>query len=202
MKQYDRTYFDKWYRKRRSQVTTRPELERKVHMVVATTEFVLGRRLRSVLDVGCGEGPWQPILQKLRPGSRYAGIDSSEYAVRRFGRRRNIRLGSFGALDRAGLDDGYDLIVCCDVLHYLTAAELRSGLPAIAQHLDGVSYLEAYTRSDEIGGDMDGLLRRTPKSYRRLFRRAGLLPVGLQCYVPAAMRPMLTALELPAGVGS
>lgn len=202
MKQYDQAYFDKWYRVRRSQVTTRSELERKVSMVVATTEFVLGRRVGSVLDVGCGEGSWQPVLQKLRPGSRYAGIDSSEYAVRRYGRRRSIRLGSFEALDRAGLDDGYDLIVCCDVLHYLTAAQLRSGLPLIADHLDGVSYLEAYTRSDEISGDMDGFIRRAPRAYRRLFHRAGLVPIGMQCYAPESVRSMLTALELPAAVVS
>jgi SAM-dependent methyltransferase len=202
MKQYDRAYFDKWYRVRRSQVTTRSELERKVAMVVATTEFVLGRRVGSVLDVGCGEGSWQPILQKLRPGSRYAGIDSSAYAVERYGRRRNIRLGSFGALDRAGLDDGYDLIVCCDVLHYLAAAELRSGLPVIADHLDGVSYLEAYTRSDQINGDMDGFIRRAPSAYRRVFHQAGLVAIGMQCYVPESLLPGLTALELPAAAGS
>ena len=202
MKRYDQAYFDKWYRERQARVTTRSELERKVHLAVAMAEFVIGRRVQSVLDVGCGEGSWQPILQKLRPGSRYAGIDASEYAVRRFGRRRNLRLGSFGALDEAGLDDGYDLIVCCDVLHYLTAAELRSGLPVVAEHLDGVCYLEAYTRSDEVEGDMDGFFRRTPRAYRRLFHQAGLVPIGMQCYVPAALRPMLIALELPAGVGS
>ncbi len=166
-------------------------------MVVGITEHLLGRKIRSVLDVGCGEGVWQPILQQLRPGSRYAGVDASEYVVRRFGKRRNIRLGTFGDLDAVGLADGYDLIVACDVLHYLRAPELSRGLAVIARHLDGVAYLEAYTRADEIDGDMDGFLRRTPKAYRRLFQQAGLLSVGLQCYVNDETGPILMALEAP-----
>ena len=192
MKQYDQAYFDRWYRDRRRRVTSDEELERKVGMVVAMCEFVLGRTVESVLDVGCGEGAWQPILQELRPGSRYAGVDSSDYAVARFGSERNIRHGTFAKLDELGLEDGYDLIVCCDVLHYLPAAELTQGLPVLADHLTGVAYLEAYTRSDAIAGDMDGFLRRPTRRYRRLFRDSGLIPIGLQCYaVPGDKRENL-----------
>ena len=71
------------------------------------------------------------------------------------------------------------------------------GLAVIARHLDGVAYLEAYTRADEIDGDMDGFLQRTPKAYRRLFQQAGLLSVGLQCYVNDETGPILMALEAP-----
>ena len=167
-------------------------------MVVGITEHLLGRKIRSVLDVGCGEGVWQPILQQLRPGSRYAGVDASEYVVRRFGKRRNIRLGTFGDLDAVGLADGYDLIVVCDVLHYLRAPELKRGLAVIAGRLDGVAYLEAYTRADAITGDMEGFRRRTAREYRRMFHQATLRPVGLQCYVHDGAGPIPTALEAPA----
>jgi predicted TPR repeat methyltransferase len=166
-------------------------------MVVGITEHLLGRKIRSVLDVGCGEGVWQPILQRLRPGSRYAGVDASEYVVRRFGKRRNIRLGTFGDLDALGLTEGYDLIVACDVLHYLRAPELRRGLAVIADYLDGVAYLEAYTRADVLTGDMEGFRRRTAREYRRMFHEAGLRPVGLQCYVHRDTGPTPTALEAP-----
>lgn len=199
-KSYDRAYFDKWYRSEGSRVTNRAEVERKVRMVVGVAEYLLGRAIRSVLDVGCGEGVWQPILQRLRPGSRYAGVDASEYAVRRFGARRNVRLGTFGELDTLGLDDYYDLIVACDVLHYLPMPELRRGLAVIGEHLGGVAYLEAYTKSDAISGDMVGFARRAPGTYRRLFNEAGLAPVGLHCYVNRDTGPDLTALERPASV--
>ena len=196
MKQYDRSYFDAWYRSPGRRVTSRAEVERKVRMVVGITEHLLGRKIRSVLDVGCGEGVWQPILQRLRPGSRYAGVDASEYVVQRFGKRRNIRLGTFGDLDSLGLADGYDLIVACDVLHYLRAPELRRGLAVIANHLDGVAYLEAYTRADKITGDMEGFSRRTPREYRRMFQEADLCGVGMHCYTHGDTGPILMALEV------
>ena len=194
-KRYDRAYFDKWYREPRHRVNTPSCVERKVRMVLGMAEFLLGRPVRSVLDVGCGEGVWQPILRRLRPRSRYAGVDSSEYVVRRYGKRRNIRLGAFADLDALGLADGYDLIVCCDVLHYLSMRELRRGLTALSHRLEGLAYLEAYTRTDDIAGDTDGFTRRAAGAYRRLFHEAGLEPVGLQCYVHQEHGPRLTALE-------
>lgn len=197
VKRYDRSYFDTWYRSPGKRVTGRAEVERKVRMVVSITEHLLGRKIRSVLDVGCGEGVWQPILQRLRPGSRYAGVDASEYVVQRFGKRRNIRLGTFGDLDAMGLADGYDIIVACDVLHYLRAPELRRGLAVIADHLYGAAYLEAYTRADSITGDMESFSRRSAGDYREMFHEAGLCPIGLHCFVHQETGPVLTALEEP-----
>ena len=117
VKRYDRAYFDRWYRDRR--IGSAADLARTVAFAVAVTEQVVGRPLRSVLDVGAGEGRWQPMLHRLRPRARYAGVDSSEWAVERWGRRRNLRLGSIDTLDRLGLDGPFDLIVVADVMHYL-----------------------------------------------------------------------------------
>jgi len=164
-------------------------------MVVGVTEWLLERPLRSVLDVGCGEGPWQPVLQTLRPGSRYAGIDTSAYAVARFGRRRNLRLGRFDQLAELGLDGPYDLVVCADVLHYLGGAELARGLPALAEHVGGVAYVQAFTRSDDIEGDLRGFRRRTAGAYRRLLTGVGLVPIGVGCWAAGAHGARLAALE-------
>lgn len=201
-KRYDRTYFDHWYRDPVNRIGSRADLTRKVAAVVAITEHVLGRPLRSVLDIGCGEARWQPVLQGLRPGSRYAGVDSSRYAVARYGRRRNIRLGRFDALDEVGLDDVYDLVVCADVLHYLSTAELRQGLPGLASRVGGVAFLETYTAADSIVGDRAGFHRRSPAVYRRLLAGAGLVPCGLHCYLPLGEAAELAALERPvAAIG-
>jgi hypothetical protein len=40
-----------------------------------------------VLDIGCGEGIWRAPLRSLRPGIEYLGLDSSEYAIARYGAR-------------------------------------------------------------------------------------------------------------------
>jgi SAM-dependent methyltransferase len=176
-------------------VRGRADLERTVRFAVGVAEHLLGRAVRSVLDVGCGEGRWQPVLQRLRPGSRYAGVDASEYVVRRFGRRRNIRLGSFGRLDEVGLDGPFDLVVCADVLHYVPGPELRRGLAVLAPLTGGVAYLETYAREDEIAGDLHGFQRRSAARYRALFRAAGLAPVGLHCYAGSELAWGLAALE-------
>lgn len=198
-KRYDKDYFDRWYRRPGSRLRTAADVTRKVSMVVAIAEQVLERPVTSVLDVGCGEGTWQPILKRLRPRASYTGIDSSDYAVRRFGRRRNIRLGTFGDLEAAGLSDRYDLIVVCDVLHYLSGRDIAAGLAALSPRLEGVAFLEAYTSADDIDGDKQGFYHRGPERYRRLFRNAGLASIGMHCYVGQEMRDALTALEFGRG---
>ena len=40
--------------------------------------------------------------------------DGSEYAVRRFGRARNIRLARVGEVGRIGLKGPFDLVVCAE----------------------------------------------------------------------------------------
>lgn len=192
---FDRAYFDKWYRHPRHRVATPAEIQRRAALAVAIAEYILGRAIRSVLDVGCGEALWRAPLRRLRPGIRYHGVDPSEYAVRRFGRARNIRRGAIGELTALPLRPPYDLIVCVDVLHYLTAPELERGLRQVHALLGGVAYLPAFTTEDELEGDVRTLVRHTPAWYRQRFRAAGLVPVGLDCYVPRALTPVLSALE-------
>ena len=77
-KQYDRAYFDRWYRQRGTKVSSHAEVRRKVSLAISMTEYFIRRRVRSVLDVGCGEGAWRAHLRALRPRVHYLGLDSSE----------------------------------------------------------------------------------------------------------------------------
>lgn len=198
-KPYDRAYFDRWYRDGRTRVHARGALARKVGFAVAACEHLLERPLRSVLDVGCGEGAWQPLLQALRPGVRYAGVDSSAYAVGRYGRRRNLRLGRFGQLGDLGLDGPFDLVVCSDVLHYVPAREIPRGLEALAELLHGVAFIEVFTGADRIEGDLHDMKPRRPALYDRWFAEAGLVHCGLYCFVRADFAAGITAFERGRG---
>ncbi|MEY4008187.1 MAG: hypothetical protein RLZZ467_1254 [Gemmatimonadota bacterium] len=194
-KVYDEAYFRRWYHDPAQRVITPEAVARKVRLVVGIAESLLERPIRTILDVGCGEGAWRAHLRRLRPAVRYTGVESSEYAVRRFGRLRGIRHGTFGALGEVRLAAAYDLIVVCDVLQYVPEGELAIGLRAIAERLSGVTYLEAYATEDAIEGDLGAWHHRSAEQYRRHFRRAGLTPIGMHCYVGPALADRTVALE-------
>lgn len=192
-KEYDKAYFDRWYRGR-TRVSTHAEVRRKVAVAIATCEYFLRRQLRTVLDVGCGEGAWLPHLQSFRPRVQYTGLDSSDYAVKRFGRERNIRKASFG--DLPGLRLGvFDLVVCSDVLHYVPDTELRAGIKSLAEVTDGLAYLEVLTKEDDIVGDLEGFIRRPAAAYRKLFTGAGMTFVGPYCWLSPAFKDAVAELE-------
>jgi len=178
LKFYDRSYFDRWYRDPDDRVATRESLERKARMVISLTEFLIGRRIRSVLDVGCGEALWYPIVKRLRPQARYIGVDSSDYVLERFGVSRNIRRGTLATLGAMRLPKRIDMIVCADVLQYAPDAEIVRGLRAIRQLLGGVAYIEAFVTDDNMEGDRVGWHERTAAEYSRFFRDAGLTQCG------------------------
>ena len=148
-----------------------------------------------VLDIGCGEGQWNPILRKLRPGIRYLGVDPSEYAVERFGRERNLKLGGFADLGGINLTKTYDLIICSDTLYYVPRRDLDVGLSLIAQMLGGIAFLEAYASDEALEGDFKDIERRTASFYRRLFRRHGFVSCGPHCYAGRALRGRVMEME-------
>jgi len=196
-KVYDRHYFDKWYRDPRHAVTSRQLLTRKVALAVSVAEYYLGRRIGNVLDVGCGEGVWRAPLRRLRPDVDYLGLDSSEYAIARYGRARNLRLATFGDLGELRFNQRFDLIVCSDTLHYVPSAELKRGLYGIAEMLEGVAFLELFTSHDAPDGDKRGFIARTPRWYLSTFAKAGLRSCGSHCYIGPQLKTCLAELESP-----
>src|ERR1043165_7572666 len=95
---FDRGFFDKWYRNPRHRLRSPSELARQAALAVGVAEYVLQRRVARVLDIGAGEGEWRAALRAIRPRVTYLGLEPSPYAVRRFGRRRNLRDGRFDTL--------------------------------------------------------------------------------------------------------
>jgi hypothetical protein len=126
------------------------------------------------------------VLQRLRRGVRYIGVESSEYALERFGKTRNIRRGTLGGLADMRLPHNIDLIVCADVLQYAETPEVERGLRAIRRRLGGVAYIEAFATEDSMEGDQLDWHERSAAEYRGLFRHAGLTQCGPHCYVDLA----------------
>lgn len=195
-KEYDRSYFARWYHDPRTRIDDGASLARKAQLAVAAAEYMLGRRIRSVLDVGCGEGRWYTALRRLRPDIRYQGVDASEYAVARWGKTRHIRRGTLGGLRSLRLARGYDLIVCADVLQYVSTPDLVRGLREIRRLLGGVAYIEAFATEDDMEGDTEEWHRRSAAEYRKLFAAAELTHCGMHCWVDLRALDNVNALEV------
>lgn len=194
-KTYDRAYFDTWYRKQG--IGGAQRLRRKVALAVAMTEYHLERPIRTVLDIGCGEGAWRAPLLAMRPRVQYLGFDSSTYAVERHGRRRNLHFARFADFAHLRPCPPVDLLVCSDVLHYVPTRELDRGLPGLAELCGGVAFLEAFTREDETEGDDVGFIGRPARFYRERFAALGLRFVGSHCWLAPGRAEDAAALELP-----
>ena len=194
-KTYDRAYFDTWYRKQG--IGGPQRLRRKVALAVAMAEYHLERPIRTVLDIGCGEGAWRAPLLAMRPRVQYLGFDSSTYAVERHGRRRNLHFARFADFAHLRPCPPVDLLVCSDVLHYVPTRELDRGLPGLAELCGGVAFLEAFTREDETEGDDVGFIGRPARFYRERFAAQGLQFVGSHCWLAPGRAGDAAALELP-----
>lgn len=192
---FDSGYFEKWYRHPDHRIGTAADLGRLVRFAVTAAEYVLARPVRSVLDVGAGEGRWQPILRKLRPRATYQGVDPSEYVVSRYGRRRNIVQGTLDDLPELFAGRRFDLVVCCSVINYLPHDLTVRGIHNIAGRTGGLAYLEIFTSEDDVEGDTQGWYSESRAVYRRTIRHAGLFPCGLHCYIPTDHASSLVGLE-------
>lgn len=195
MKHYDQDYFRRWYRHRSNPRQARERLERKVALAVALAEHHLDRPLRNVLDIGCGEGAWRKPLRTLRPGIGYLGFDSSEYAVARYGRARNIHFARFGDFESLRPGEPVDLLVCSDVVHYLDARELRRGLSGFGELCRGVAFIDLFCRGDGFSGDIEGFHARPAGWYRKVFSDSGLVACGSHAYLSPALEGVTSALE-------
>ena len=192
-KHYDEAYFQHWYR--RGDIGGPQRLARKVALAVSCAEYYLERPVRTVLDIGCGEGAWRAPLMKLRPKVRYLGFDSSEFAISKYGPRRNLHCAHFGDFAQLRPCPPVDLLVCADVLQYLPTRDLQRGLPGLAELCGGVAFLETFTREDEYEGDHVDFRPRTAAWYRKQFNAQGLPSVGSHCWLAQGMADQGSALE-------
>ena len=192
-KQYDRAYFDRWYRS--GDIGGPARLARKVALAVATAEYHLERPLRTVLDIGAGEGAWRAPLLKLRPKVQYLGFDASDYAVSRFGRVRNLHHARFADFDMLRPCPPVDLLICSDVLHYLGIRELNRGLPGLADLCGGVAFIEMFAREDAAIGDEDGFQARPARFYRERLGKLGFVQIGSYGWLSPRIASHASALE-------
>ena len=162
-------FYRRFYLDPKTRVVTRAEMTRRADLIAA---FVRHGELpvRSILDIGCGLGLMRQALLRQFPKARYTGLEVSEYLCRKYGWVQ-------GSAATFKSERPFDLVVCYDVLQYLTTREAAAALGNLARLCRGVLHFGALTREDwELYCDQ----RRTDRSvhirpalwYRKRLARA------------------------------
>jgi SAM-dependent methyltransferase len=171
---FDRAYYQRFYHDPRTAVTSRAEMRDRAALIAACVRYT-GLPVKRILDAGCGVGLLRAPLRRLLPQARYIGLEVSAYLCRRYGWQH-------GTLQSLDTRERYELVICYDVLQYLSAAEARKAIARLARVCRGALYFGALTsgdwrnncdqsRTDRIPG------LRSAAWYRRELARA-FVPLG------------------------
>ena len=137
---FDQAYYQRFYHDPRTAVTSRVEMRDRAALIAACVRH-LGLPVRRILDAGCGVGLLRaPLLRRL-PGSQYVGLEVSAYLCQRYG-------WQLGTLQTLRTRERYELVICYDVMQYLSAADARKSIAKLAKVCRGALYFGALTSGD------------------------------------------------------
>jgi SAM-dependent methyltransferase len=137
---FDAEFYRRHYLDSHTRVATRAEMARRAALIAA---FVRHGELkvRSILDVGCGLGLMREQLLRGFPRARYTGLEASEYLCERFG-WEHASAATYAPGRR------FDLVICYDVLQYLTSRQAAAALRNLARLCAGVLHFGVLTQED------------------------------------------------------
>jgi 2-polyprenyl-3-methyl-5-hydroxy-6-metoxy-1,4-benzoquinol methylase len=138
--QFDAAYYQRFYVNPRTRATSAVQMEQRATAVAALMKY-LELPVRRILDAGCGLGLMRPALLKAFPAATYVGLEVSEHLCERFGWIRSS-LAAYRTRAR------FDLVICYDVLQYLSEREASRALATVAKLCRGAFYFHATTSED------------------------------------------------------
>jgi SAM-dependent methyltransferase len=174
---FDAAFYRRFYFNPRTQVTTRAETAARARTVAALVEHH-ELPVRTILDAGCGLGWMRRPLLRAFPRAKYTGIEVSSHICERYG-WTHASLASYRTRTR------FDLVICYDVLQYLTDAEAARAIANLGRLCRGALFLHAPTRedwrrnADQSCSDEDIHLRSTDWYRQRLARHFRHVGFGL-----------------------
>ena len=137
---FDARFYQRFYMNPRTRVTTRQEMARRAGMVAALVKQ-LELPVMRILDAGCGLGWLRPPLLKAFPVANYVGLEVSEHLCRQHGWVHQS-LAEYRPRAR------FDLIICYDVMQYLSDREAVQALANLGRLSRGALYFHAPTLED------------------------------------------------------
>lgn len=137
---FDKAYYQRFYHDPRTAVTSRSEMNNRAALIAACVHY-LDLPVKRILDAGCGVGLLRAPLRRRLRGAQYFGLEASEYLCRRYGWQH-------GTLQTLGTRERYDLVICYDVMQYLSESAARKAIGKLARVCRGALYFGALTSGD------------------------------------------------------
>lgn len=168
-------FYRRFYGNPRTRVTTPQEMYRRGSALAAIVKN-LDIRVSRILDAGCGLGWMRAPLIEHFPRAAYVGLEVSEHLCEELG-WVNCSLHEYRPRGQ------FDLIICYDVLQYLTDRQAIQAIATLARISRGALYLHVPTtedwqrNADRSASDSDVHLRPAQWYRARLarhFRHAGM----------------------------
>ncbi len=191
---FDRDYYRRFYFNPRTAVTSRAEMRARARLILGCVQYI-GLPVSRILDAGCGVGLLRaPLRQSLRSVD-YVGLEVSDYLCRRYGWRQ-------GSVESLRTHERFDLVICYDVLQYLSGPQARRAIANLARVCRGALYFGALTledwrhNCDQTRTDRIGQLR-SGAWYRRELKRA-FRPLGCGMWIKRDLNLTLWDLDLAA----
>lgn len=171
---FDEGYYRRYYGERHSRVTSQKEIHRLGNFVCSYLKYLKMPVVR-VLDVGCGMGYWQAVIERHFPRAEYTGVEFSSYLCDKKGWIQ-------GSVVSFRSEEAFDLVICQGVLQYLTNGDATKAIANLGRLSRGALYLEALTENDwktvcdQETTDGNTYLRTGDWYHQRL--RKSFIPVG------------------------
>jgi 2-polyprenyl-3-methyl-5-hydroxy-6-metoxy-1,4-benzoquinol methylase len=137
---FDQAYYQRFYFNRRTAVTSRGEMRARARLISACLGYI-DLPVASILDAGCGVGLLRSPLLQAHKRATYTGLEFSDYLCQRYGWRQ-------GSIETFRTRQRFDLVICYDVLQYLSPPQARRAIANLARLCRGALYFGALTRED------------------------------------------------------
>ena len=137
---FDKSYYDRFYRNPETRAASKTDAERCADYVGAHLKH-LEIPVKRVLDVGCGLGHMLRRMKTPFPAARCDGVEYSPYLCEKYGWTQG------SVLDHK-VSSPYHLVICNDVLQYLNDADATIAMQKLASFTHYALFFSALTAED------------------------------------------------------
>lgn len=136
---FDAEYYHRYYVDPQTRATSAAEQQRQARFIAAFVRH-LDLPVSRIADIGCGLGTVLKQLGKTFPRAQCTGVEWSRYLCETYGWTQGSVV-DFHA-------QAFDLVICNDVLGYLSASECNKAIINLAKLCQGALYLSVLTTED------------------------------------------------------